>query len=203
VFEKDGLEQQLLDLGNSTTRPVWQGIKKCKKCGREHPAADVYAGKHDVPDKYRAKLAERYGDRIDLPDDLLADKPKEDLGYQVQERPSIFDTAEVPPDNTPLSIPFSDIGDGYAVAATQAPQHAPSKLQEVEQEAVSLTPGEKVPKTGKYRCTSCGKGRLSSKSAPAKPSEPKQVVVKSFKAGKTFGECPNCGDLTEWELVPE
>jgi hypothetical protein len=28
-------------------------------------------------------------------------------------------------------------------------------------------------------------------------------MVKQFKAGKQFTDCPNCGDLTEWELLPE
>jgi predicted RNA-binding Zn-ribbon protein involved in translation (DUF1610 family) len=100
---------------------------------------------------------------------------------------------------------------GYAISS--APVHKPdlSNRPEFELEDKSLVPGAKVPATGRYRCTACGKVRLSQsrsgKSAgaegSAKAGEPKPSVIKPFKAGKEFPECPNCGDLTEWELVKD
>ncbi|HUY34033.1 MAG TPA: HEAT repeat domain-containing protein [Pirellulales bacterium] len=212
VFEKEDLERHLRTLGESASGAALQGARKCKKCGKQFATADVFAGKHDVPDKYRAKLAARFGERIDLPDDLLADAPAEDVGYQIHAGPSGADTAESPPSNTPFSIqlpePASD-AEGYGIAAAQVHKPDPSKLQEVEPAQESLSPGAKVPTTGKYRCTACRKARMSDSRGGAgaagisKGGESRQSVVKSFKAGKEFSECPNCGDLTEWELLPE
>jgi hypothetical protein len=213
VFEKDDLERQIRAAADSPSPPAWQGARKCKKCGKQYATADVYAGKYDVPEKYRAKLAARYGERIDLADDLLADAPTEDLGYRVSTGPAIVDAVEVSATSTTFSIQLPDAADdhggGYAVSA--APVHKPEakKAPEEEPEDTSLVPGTKVPTTGKYRCTACRKVRLSdsrSKSATAeggKPGEPRPSFVRQFKAGKQFTECPNCGDLTEWEPVPE
>jgi len=215
VFEKEDLEQQIKNLGGAISAVAWHGARKCKKCGKQYATADVFAGKHDVPDKYRAKLAARFGERIDLPEDLLADAPTKDLGYQIHEGPATAETAEVP-SNTPFSIQLpepaaSDAMQGYAIAASPVHKPNPSKLQEVEPAQESLTPGVKVPTTGKYRCTACNKvrisesrsGTLAGASGISKGGEPKPRIIKPFKAGKSFTECPNCGELTEWELLPE
>jgi hypothetical protein len=214
VFEKEDLEQQLRTLGNSDSAVAWHGTRKCKKCGKQYATADVFAGKHDVPDKYRAKLAARFGERIDLPDDLLAEVPTEDLGYQIHEGPATAETAETP-SNTPFSIQLpepaaSDAMQGYGIAESPVHKPNPSKLQEIEPPQESLTPGVKVPTTGKYRCTACNKVRISESRSTAgagasgvSKGEPKPRMVKQFKAGKQFTDCPNCGDLTEWELLPE
>jgi hypothetical protein len=218
VFEKEDLESQLRTLGNSTSAEALPGTRtcKCKKCGKQYATADVFAGRHDVPEKYRAKLAARFGERIDLPDDLLADAPAEDQGYQIHAGPSGAEAAEASPSNAPFSIQLpepatSDATEGYAIAAAPVHKPNPVKEQEAKPVQVSLAPGEKVPTTGKYRCTACGKVRMSASrsgssagaSGTTKGGESKQSVVKPFKAGKKFTECPTCGDLTEWELLPE
>jgi hypothetical protein len=46
-------------------------------------------------------------------------------------------------------------------------------------------------------------GKSAGAEDSARAGEPKTSVIKPFKAGKEFSECPNCGDLTEWELVAE
>ena len=213
VFEKEDLERQLKDLGNSASAVAWHGTRKCKKCGKLYATADVFAGKHDVPEKYRAKMAARFGERIDLPEDLLAEAPTEDLGYQIHEGHGTAETTDAA-SNTPFSIQLpepeeNDATQGYAIAATPVHKPNPSKLQEAEPAQESFTPGVKVPTTGKYRCTACNKVRISESRSAAgaagtpKGGEPKPRIVKPFKAGKRFAECPNCGDMTEWELLPE
>ena len=60
-----------------------------------------------------------------------------------------------------------------------------------------------MPETGKYRCTSCGKARLKPSKGAKQAPKTEGPTIRPFKAGKTFTECPNCEDLTEWELVKE
>jgi hypothetical protein len=215
VFEKDDLERQLMALGNDDSPVAFNGERKCKRCGKQYAVADVYAGKHDVPEKYRAKLAARYGERVDLPDDLLADVPAEALGYQVHEGPTIADTGDSH-SSTQYSIQLpgpaaGDATEGYALSTEPAYRPDLSKREEFEPAEVNLAPGDTVPTTGKYRCTSCGKLRLSDSlvgrspgaSGIAKAAEAKPTYFKSFKAGRQFGKCPNCRDMTEWELVAD
>ena len=64
--------------------------------------------------------------------------------------------------------------------------------------------GGTVPETGKYRCRYCGPDGGAAQAvldgdasdAVLKVSQEKNVV-RSFKKGATFGECPNCGKLPE------
>jgi hypothetical protein len=90
---------------------------------------------------------------------------------------------------------------GYAIsAATPTPVYG--VLGQLSAGTVELVPGVEVPESGKYKCTSCAKKRLkAAKEANASPVPPRASVVMQFKAGKTFTECPNCRDLTEWEWL--
>jgi hypothetical protein len=79
---------------------------------------------------------------------------------------------------------------------------------------VNLGPGEKVPKSGKYRCDFCGKGGfaelLSHKLTEAgidndKIRELHQMgklsTIRYFRSGNDFPACPNCGPQTGWTLI--
>lgn len=213
VYVKDDLEQRLRQLAEAPGTVNWQGILRCKHCPAAFPVHDVYAGKHDVPEKYWPKLRSKFGDRLRLPDDLLlgAEPEAGDDGYRISDdggsRAAFDDLPSLAAFSSPLVVEaLDDANAGYAIAAS-APavglaSHGSSAVHDVNHEEPEatideLTPGATVPKTGKYRCTACTKSRLGQ----AGPATPKASVVKSFKSGKKFSECPQCGDLTEWQWL--
>lgn len=201
VFEKEDLEERLKLLADGAEVNM-DGTRGCKKCGKSYALREVYAGKHDVPQKFWPQLVKRFGDRVQVPDDLLADAAQESQGYSISDS-QMFDALTVALPGGSSSMPViaaSGSDDGYALAAPVQVHHAPTQTDESESDK-ELVPGSVVPKTGQYKCTACHKVRMSeSKSAPKLAVQAK-TVVKQFKAGKTFAECPHCGDLTEWEFV--
>lgn len=84
VYEKENLEERLKLLADGA-QVDWQGTRACKKCGKSYPLGDVYAGKHDVPRRFWRQLVKRFGDRVQVADDLLADKSHEPQGYDLSE----------------------------------------------------------------------------------------------------------------------
>ena len=213
VYVKDDLEQRLRQLAEAPAAANWQGTLRCKHCPAAFPLYDVYAGKHDVPEKYWPKLRSKFGDRLSLPDDLLlgAEPNAADDGYRISDdggsRALFDDLPSLAAFSAPLAVEaLDDASAGYAIAASTpavglAP-HGSSAAHDVEDEQgddeiEELTPGAIVPKTGKYRCTACTKSRLGQAGA----ATPKASVVKAFKAGKKFSACPQCGELTEWQWL--
>ncbi|HVX13032.1 MAG TPA: hypothetical protein VHC22_17745 [Pirellulales bacterium] len=198
VYEKEDLEERLKLLADGAEVKS-DGTRGCKKCGKSHDLREVYAGKHDVPAKFWPQLIKRFGNRVQLPDDLLAETPPEQ-GYQLSDSqmldplpkslPSGFSTMPILPE------PAAD--EGYALAAPAPVQHGPSAAPGV-QTANELVPGALVPKSGKYKCTACHKVRMSDSKSPLAVRA--KTVVQYFKSGKTFADCPHCGDLTEWQFV--
>lgn len=206
VYEKDDLEERLKLLADGA-EIKWEGTRGCKKCGRKYALREVYTGKHDVPQKFWPQLVQRFGDRVQVPGDFLADPSQEPQGYQISDSQA-FDalTAGVPFGSSSMPViaaSASDAGVGYALAEPP-PMH--QALREAEGRATDneLVPGAMVRQTGKYKCTACHKVRLSQSKSALKPGAAAQskTVIKHFKAGKTFSECPHCGDITEWEPMP-
>lgn len=77
---------------------------------------------------------------------------------------------------------------------------------------VNLGPSERVPKTGTYRCQFCGSGGIADFLAQglddtalpgvaALRARGQQSTVRSFTAGDSFSQCPNCGPATGWTLI--
>ncbi|HWB09533.1 MAG TPA: HEAT repeat domain-containing protein [Pirellulales bacterium] len=201
VYEKEDLEERLKLLADGT-EIQWEGTRGCKKCGKSYPLRDVYAGKHDVPQKFWPQLVKRFGNRVQIPDDFLTDPDQESQGYHLSESSS-FDVlgAGVPAGYSTMPPPAPGLGEGYALAEPPPVHKAATHAEEAEKQG-ELVPGAPVPKAGNYKCTACGKVRMSeSKSAMKVAAVQSKAVIKYFKSGKTFSECPHCRDLTEWQLV--
>jgi hypothetical protein len=93
---------------------------------------------------------------------------------------------------------------GSPIADVQFEYKQSDQMRIEEEEEPELVPGEKVPQTGKYRCTSCGKSRLGGRAVDLdKRDAVPRITVKHLKQGKTFPECTNCEELTEWEFLGE
>ena len=200
VYEKDDLEERLKLLADGAD-VKWDGTRGCKKCGKSYALRDLYGGKHDVPQKFWPQLVKRFGNRVQVPDDLLADASEEQTGYSLSDS-QMFDALSVvmPGGSSSMPvIPASSADDGYALAAPVQVHHAPAPADaETDDE---LVPGAVVPKSGQYKCTACHKVRMSESKSGLKLAVQPKTVLKYFKAGKTFAECSHCGDLTEWQFV--
>jgi uncharacterized protein with PIN domain len=213
VYVKDDLEERLRQLAHAPAEANWQGMLRCKHCQAAFPLYDVYAGKHDVPEKYWPKLKAKFGDRLSLPDDFLGEtREAADDGYRLSDdggsRAVFDDLPALAAFSSPLAPEaFDDDHAGYSIAASAPPlavaPQAAAAVNETgdggEEEADELTPGATVPKTGKYRCTACTKSRMRQMGA----ATPRASVVRAFKAGKKFSECPQCGEFTEWQWLGE
>ncbi|HEV3338791.1 MAG TPA: HEAT repeat domain-containing protein [Pirellulales bacterium] len=205
VYEKEDLEDRLKLLADGA-EVKWEGARGCKKCGKSYPLGELYAGKHDVPQKFWPQLVKRFGNRVRIPDDFLTDPDQESHGYHLSQSSS-FDVLAtgVPVGSSSMPVlpaPTTGAGDGYALAEPPPAHQAATKVEEAETES-ELVPGAVVPKSGNYKCTACRKVRVSDNKSALKLAAAVQskAVVKYFKSGKTFSVCPHCGDLTEWQLV--
>lgn len=205
VYIKLDLEERLRKAVESPHEIDWEGSRACGHCGKKYEDRDVYAGKYDVPELFWAKLRAKFGDHLRVSDDLF-DESKQDAGYRISEEPGAAEQRGMPsPASFSLNMetPFSAAkGEGYALAEalTTAPHYDLHAARAAATTKAELVPGGTVPETGKYKCKTCAKRRLSSAaeaSAPVRAS-----VVMPFRSGKAFSECPHCGDLTEWELLP-
>jgi DNA-directed RNA polymerase subunit RPC12/RpoP len=202
VYIKLDLEGRLRQLVDSPGEVDWQGTRSCAKCGAQYSDRDVFAGKYDVLEEHWAKLRNKFGPQLSVPDDFLAD-PVEESGYRISEDARGGDALPGMPALAPFSLSLEspalmENDQGYAIAeAPPAALH--SAAPAAPPEAVELVPGAVVPRSGKYKCISCGKKRLSSAADAKLPA--KTNVIMPFKSGKTFAECPHCGDLTEWEWL--
>jgi hypothetical protein len=139
-----------------------------------------------------------------LPDDFLA-ADREDASYRISDdaRPheAEVNLESLAPFSLALESPALEGEQGYAIAAEPPPVYGVLGQQR-QAKAVELVPGVEVAKSGKYKCTSCAKKRLNAaREASAGSTPPRASIVMQFKAGKTFTECPNCRDLTEWEWL--
>ena len=206
VYEKEDLEDRLKLLAEGG-EVRWEGTRGCKKCGKSYPLHDLYTGLHDVPQKFWPQLKKRFGDRIQVPDDLLADPSQEAQGYKISDS-QMLDPLSLGVFASPSSMPIipaasSPADDaGYALAEPTPMHHSDSQL-DVEATDNELVPGALVPKSGNYKCTACHKMRMSQSKSALKLGTAVQTktVMKHFKAGRAFSECPHCGDLTEWQFV--
>lgn len=214
VFEKESLDEKLLALANGDPI-VFEGSRTCKKCGKATRYEEAFAGKFDVPPRFWPQLEAKFKKPVKIADDFLnvgaVKAPSEETGYGVASEGALtgLEETEVKEEHFRGKMTFIEAGsgdEGYAVG--DAVQHAltvPKPLPGLEEDApeVDMTPGGKVPETGKYRCTSCGKARLKPAKGGKSAARPEAATIKQFKAGKVFPECPNCEDLTEWQFVPE
>ncbi|HET6880351.1 MAG TPA: HEAT repeat domain-containing protein [Pirellulales bacterium] len=201
VYEKEGLDDRLKSLADGADAD-WQGTRGCKKCGKSYAVREIYFGKHDVPQKFWPQLVKRFGDRVHVPDNLLADVPQEAQSYQISDS-QMFDALTLVNPGGPSSLPViaeSSGVDGYALAEPPPVQHAPPH-ETPKADDNELVPGAKVPKSGQYKCAACHKVRISESKSGLKLAVQPKTVLKYFKAGKTFAECTHCGDLTEWVFV--
>ena len=206
VYIKLDLDQRLRKMAAEPDEVRWEGTRKCGQCGAQYDDREIYAGKYDVPEPHWAKLRSKFGQELTVPDDLLADAPAE-AGYRISDKPQANDAlpaiASLAPFSIALESPLGLEGDqGYAIAEAPSPPPLYGVLgsQPGAAELDEFVPGAEVQRSGKYKCTACGKKRLSSAADASKPPARASVVMQ-FKAGKTFTECPHCGELTEWEWL--
>ncbi|HVX11082.1 MAG TPA: HEAT repeat domain-containing protein [Pirellulales bacterium] len=206
VYIKLDLGDRLRKLLSAPDELNWEGRRACGQCGASYEDRDIYAGRYDVAKPYWPKLWSRFGKQLSVPDDFFDDS-KEDAGYRLSDSgageltgmpsPGVFSLA--------LDTVLSPDGDeeGYAIAdASPTPLYGVLGPRNAEKKTAELVPGAAVPESGKYKCTSCTKRRLSSPAGgPTTKPVVRANVVMPFKAGKTFGECPKCGELTEWEFL--
>ncbi|HQU43739.1 MAG TPA: HEAT repeat domain-containing protein [Pirellulales bacterium] len=207
VYIKVDLEQRLRQMADSPDAVSWEGKRSCGQCGAQFDDRDIYAGKYDVPETHWAKLMSKFGKQLSVPDDFL-DETKQDAGYRISDESHGNEPFSTMPSLEPFSMSLAapasmESDQGYAIAEAAPPIYGalgPRRQTDAEQKRV---PGAVVRQSGKYKCTSCGKKRLSTASnTSAGPAPGRASVVMQFKAGKTFTECPQCGELTEWELLP-
>lgn len=208
VYIKIDLEQRLRKLVDSPESVSWDGKRACAQCGAQFDDRDIYAGKYDVPDAHWPRLMSKFGKQLSVPVDFLADA-KQDESYRISDDAHSHDALPSTPSLEPFSMAMAgpaavESDQGYAIA--EAPQAPPvyGVLGQKRESATTqeLVPGAVVQVTGDYKCTACGKKRLASAAATSGPTPARASVVMPFKAGKTFTECPQCGDLTEWKLLP-
>jgi formate dehydrogenase maturation protein FdhE len=200
VYIKLDLEQRLRKLVEAPDEVSFEGKRSCRQCGAVYDDRDIYEGKHDVPEPYWPKLQSKFGQQLSLADNFLASAPA-DPGYRISDEERshevVVNMASLAPFALSLESPALEEGDqGYVIAAAPA---APVYGVLGQQGDVELVPGVEVPRSGKYKCTSCAKKRLSM--VGGGPSPARASVVMQFKEGKRFTECPNCRDLTEWEWL--
>jgi DNA-directed RNA polymerase subunit RPC12/RpoP len=205
VYIKVDLEQRLRKMVDAADEVSWEGKRSCGQCGAHYEDRDIYAGKHDVPEQHWSRLRTKFGPHLSVPDDFL-DDTREDAGYRISDDAASQHVDLSIPSLAPFSIalesPALEGEQGYAISASAPPPVYGVLGQQHGKETVELVPGVEVPKSGKYKCTSCAKKRLKAASeASAGPTPPRASIVMQFKAGKTFAECPNCRDLTEWEWL--
>lgn len=200
VYEKENLEERLKLLADGA-EVEFNGTRTCKKCGKGYALRDVYTGKHDVPQKFWPQLIKRFGDRVQVPLDLLAVKD-EVQGYDLSDS-QMFDALTSVSPGGPSAMPVFDESsgvEGYALSEPVPVQHAPPPQANTQGDE-ELVPGAVVPKSGHYKCTACHKQRMSGGKSGLKLAVQPKTLLKHFKAGKTFTECPHCRDLTEWQFV--
>jgi hypothetical protein len=206
VYIKLDLQDRLRKLLNAPDELSWEGRRACGQCGASYEDRDIYAGRYDVAKPYWPKLWSRFGKQLSVPDDFF-DESTQDAGYRI----SYSAMGDLPGMASPgafslaLDTVLSPDGDqeGYAIAdAPSTPLYGVLGARHAESKRPELVPGATVLESGKYKCTSCTKRRLSTppEGVAAKPVVRASVVM-PFKAGKSFGECPKCGELTEWEFL--
>jgi hypothetical protein len=204
VYIKLDLDQRLRKMVDAPDEVDWDGTRTCRQCGAQFDDRDVYSGKYDVPEPHWPKLRSKFGDQLSVPDDFLSAAPQ-DVVYRISEDARLNEAPIIASSLAPFSISLEspaalEIEQGYAIAsATVPPVYGVLGSHGAIPAGVELVPDTTVPRSGKYRCTACSKKRLST--ASAEPSPARASVVMQFKEGKTFTECPNCGDLTEWEWL--
>ena len=105
VSLKRDLEQRLQRMVDSPGDVSWEGEFACTKCQARYTVRDVYEGKHDVPEKYWAKLRARYGEPLRVPDEFFGDLAVEsqDSGYRLLDDSQ----ASLPMDEAPSLAAFS------------------------------------------------------------------------------------------------
>ena len=205
VYIKLDLDQRLRQMIDSPGSVNWDGTRACGQCGAQFDDREIYAGKYDVPEVHWPKLVSKFGKHLSVPLGFLSDA-KEDEGYRISDdshgHDPLLGLTSLEPFSMAMAGPTSlESEQGYAIAESPPPPVYGVLGQKRESSTVQeLVPGSAVPVTGKYKCTTCGKKRLAS--AAAGPTPARASVVMPFKAGRTFTECPQCGDLTEWELLP-
>jgi hypothetical protein len=204
VYIKVDLGGRLRKMADAPEEVSWDGKRSCGQCGAHYDDREIYAGKHDVPEQYWARLRSKFGKHLILPDDFLA-ADREDASYRISDdaRPheAEVNLESLAPFSLALESPALEGEQGYAIAAEPPPVYGVLGQQR-QAKAVELVPGVEVAKSGKYKCTSCAKKRLNAaREASAGSTPPRASIVMQFKAGKTFTECPNCRDLTEWEWL--
>ncbi len=204
VYIKVDLDQRLRKMVDAPEEVSWEGKRSCSQCGAHYFDREVYAGKYDVAEQYWARLQSKFGQQLSLPEDFLADA-QEGAGYRISDdgRPheAELNMPSMAPFSLALESPSLEGEQGYAIAAEAAPP-VYGVMGQQQAKAVELVPGVEVNKSGKYKCTSCAKKRLSAaRETSAGSTPPRASIVMQFKAGKTFTECPNCRDLTEWEWL--
>lgn len=205
VYIKLDLEQRLRGMVEAPHELDWDASRTCAQCGTQYHDRDIYAGKHDVPEPYWPKLRAKFGNQLAVSDDLF-DDTKLDAGYRISDDPSGAEHSGLPsPSAFSLNMETAfagDMTDGYAVA--DAPATAPLYTLHAARTATTtepeLVPGAIVSETGKYKCKVCAKRRLSS-AAEQNNALVRDSVILPFRSGKTFSECPRCGELTEWEFL--
>jgi hypothetical protein len=204
VYIKIDLEERLRKMVDAPDEVSWEGKRSCGQCGARFEDREIYSGTYDVPEQHWPRLRTKFGSQLSVPDDFLADD-RDDAGYRLSDNAASQQADVNMPSLAPFSIslesPASEGEQGYAISAPPPPVYGVLGHQG-EPETVELVPGVEVPKSGKYKCTSCAKKRLKAASeTSAGSSPPRASIVMQFKAGKTFTECPNCRDLTEWEWL--
>lgn len=213
VFEKEGLEDRLKQLAAGDAVAI-DGARTCKKCGKHAALADVFAGQFDVPPKFWPQLEAKFGKPVQLAAEVVSGAARaaggadreDDYGIAVGDGHALPESAIEPAHISGKLAFFAASDDTESYGVGDSSYHAPMPVKfeaDVEREELDLTPGGKVPVTGKYRCTSCGKARLKPGKGGKTPPKPEAPTVKQFKEGKAFPACPNCDDMTEWELLKE
>lgn len=204
VYIKVDLEERLRNMVEAPHEMDWTAVRACAQCGAKYEDRDIYDGKYDVDEPYWPKLRVKFGNQLALSDDFF-DETKQDVGYRLSNGSAAEQLGMPSPAVFSLNMETAfavETNDGYALAA--APVAAPPLYERLAARVAApkkpeWVPGGTVPETGKYKCVSCAKRRLSGTvdtNALVQPS-----VIVAFRAGKEFTECPRCGELTEWERV--
>jgi hypothetical protein len=206
VYIKLDLEERLRKLVDAPSELNWDGKRACGQCGAQYEDRDIYAGKYDVPEQHWPKLKSKFGKRLSVSHDFFDDSGQ-DTGYRISDEAGSADVAGAPAPGA-FSLALDQVisvesDEGYAIADTPAapPLYGVLGASTATVQRPELVPGVTVPETGKYKCTSCSKRRLSAPPEGAAKAPVRASVVMAFKAGKTFTECPKCGDLTEWDFL--
>lgn len=113
VALKRDLEQRLRKMAEGPGEVSWQGEFVCNKCQARYTVREVYAGKHDVPEKHWAKLRARYGDPLRLPDEFFGDLAvdTQDSGYRILDESQPGRVVDEMPSLAAFSAPL--LGDAF------------------------------------------------------------------------------------------